>query len=135
MSLEYLQCLQQLSLGEIIEGIEKAGLFKEDGDPKSIRFDFGNLCPTDIGSWRGDYSQLAIGYKEYDHKDPFASEFLKELKTAVDSYFTGWKGGEYKAYVTTPVWVANAANTGTTAISGVLDNGYEIVLITFHYDI
>jgi hypothetical protein len=127
----------QLSLGELIKEIERCEIFKDDKTPKEVDFDFGSAVPTKLDSWRGSYSELALGYKlsGYDNDaEHFASckadELLKELKDAIGKEYTGWKGGDYIMDENTPIWVANPGNGGETGIVGVIDRGYKLVILT-----
>jgi hypothetical protein len=129
---------QQLSLGQLIEEIEKCGLKREyNGEDKVVHYDFGTAIPTVVDSWRGSYAELALGYclTGYDNdrehlKEISAKDLLQNLKDAVGKTFTGWKGGDFRMSKETPVWVANPGNGGDTAIVGVLDNGWRLILIT-----
>lgn len=54
-----------------------------------------------------------------------------KTKKAMDiKEFTGWKGGEFTMDESTPVWVANAGNSGNTGIIDVVDDGWRIILMT-----
>ena len=127
----------QFSLGKLISEIEKCGLEKNDGEIKDVYFDFGTAIPTDLDSWRGSYSELALGYRlsGYDNSnehfaDCKADKLLEHLKSAIGKEYTGWKGGEFTMNENTPIWVANSGNSGNTSIIGVLDDGWRLVLIT-----
>lgn len=128
----------QLTLGEIIERLEKCGLtYGENDEPKQVDYDFGTAIPTYLDSWRGNYSELALGYKlsGYDNNEEHfakttAESLLSELKSAIGKEFTGWKGGEFTMDKSTPVWVANPGNSGNTGIIDVIDDGYRVVLMT-----
>lgn len=128
----------QLTLGQIIEKLEKCGLTHGDkNEPKQVDYDFGTAVPTSLDSWRGIYSELALGYRlsGYDNDDDHfahatAENLLSELKSAIGKEFEGWKGGEFTMDENTPVWVANAGNSGNTGIVDVIDCGWRIILMT-----
>ncbi len=127
----------QLTLGVLIEEVERAGIKKEDGEEKDVQYDFGTAIPTTLDSWRGAYDELALGYKltGYDNHEEHMSEiragaFLAELKSALGKPFTGWKGGDYTMTEKTPVWVANPGDAGNTGIISVLDDGWRLVILT-----
>ena len=127
----------QLSLGELISEIEKAGIQTDDGDDKDIRYDFGTTIPTCLDSYRGSYDELALGYKLTGYDDSSeprsvkAKDLLRELKSAIGKEFTGWKGGEFEMTEQTPVWVANCGDSGSTAIVGVMKEGsYGLIILT-----
>lgn len=127
----------QISLGQLIEEIEKCGLETNDGEIKDVYFDFGTAIPTDLASWRGSYNELALGYRlcGYDNNnehfaDCKADKLLNHLKESLGKEYTGWKGGDFFMNKNTPIWVANQGNSGNTAIVGVLDDEWRLVLIT-----
>lgn len=124
----------QLSLGEIILKIEPLIAKQEElkqkyGEEARVVYDFEYLYPTHIDSWRGSYAELALNF-ESGGEAMGVSEFLKMLKAAVGKTFTGYKGGDYIMTKNTPVWVANYGNAGSTAVIDVVDNEYEVILIT-----
>lgn len=129
---------RQLTLGEIIEKLEKCGLTQGENDkPKQVSYDFGTAIPTTLNSWRGSYSELALGYKlsGYDNNEEHfakttAESLMSELKSAIGKYFYGWKGGEFVMNENTPVWVANPGDSGDTGIIDVIDGGWRIIIIT-----
>jgi hypothetical protein len=131
----------QLSLGKFIEELEGCGLKWMSGDEekdKGVCFDFGSAIPTTLHSWRGSYSELALGYEfsGYDRnsEDHFVEKtvnaLLKELKEAIGKSFYGWKGGEFVMDENTPVWVSNSGNSSNTGVIGVLDDGFRSIIIT-----
>lgn len=93
-----------------------------------------------LESWRGSYALIAGNYGD-DRQDAFtASEVVGELT----DYFKGkalhgYKGGEYQAYMSYPLYVANYGdtmpnhlyNTGMEGYAGVvgleLDHEHETV--------
>ena len=122
----------QLSLGEIIakcEAIAAIGYRSHDGSEPSVVYDFEYLYPTDIDSWRGSYAELALNF-ESDGDKLSLSGFIQLLKSAVGKTFFGYKGGEYVMSRHTPVWVANYGNGGSTAIIDVINDDYQVILIT-----
>lgn len=123
----------QMVLGELIKAIEDVGLLKNDGTPKLICFDFGYMRPTDLDSWRGSYCELALGYTEEGAWDAVKADvFLQSLKDAIGKTYQGYKGGDFEMSETTPIWVDNYGMASSTAIVGVKDEGYKIVLLTAH---
>lgn len=127
----------QLSLGELINELEKVDLKYDDKTYKSVEFDFGSAVPTDLDSWRGSYNELALGYRlsGYDNQDEHfaeckADKLLEHLKESIGKEYSGWKGGEFTMSENTPIWVANSGNSGNTSVVGVYDANYKIVIIT-----
>jgi hypothetical protein len=114
---------QRLSLGELIEAIEKHK--PED----SVRFDFGACAPDELMSYRGYYHDLAVGFSHGAQRGPTVAEFVKQLKSAIGDTFTGYKGGEFVMNEHSRIWVANRGDSTDTAIFGVTGD-WEAVILT-----
>lgn len=96
---------RQLSLGEFILKLEAIA-----DKSKAIVFDFGPpYCSQLMDSWRGIYAELAIGYSDSANT---VMEVLTEAYSAIGRSFTGWKGGDFVMSRQTPLWVANAGESG-----------------------
>lgn len=134
---------RQLSLGQLIEAFERLPLTYEsqgESNSKYVYFDFGQTYPVRLTSYRGSYSELAIAFGHSGHDDygrvsegfkrPTADTVLTWLREALTTEFYGYKGGDYRMDVDTPVWVAQWGESGYTAIMGVRDLAYEIVIDT-----
>ncbi len=127
---EELKNSPQILLGELILKLEAV-----QDKQKPVVFDFGSH-PTDLGSWRGSYCELALGYTE-GVCPPALGRILDNCKAAFGETFQGYKGGDYVMGKATPVWVANYGESGCTfndeyqtiAIVDVLD-GEQVTLIT-----
>lgn len=112
-----------ITLGEMIRQLEVCD------QNSTISFDFGGLQPTTFSSWRGVYSELAVGWDSgYGTK---VSEILERCKKAVGSEYMGWKGGEYVMSESTPVWVDNPGKYSCTGISEIDGSSYEVVIKTY----
>lgn len=123
----------QWVLGKLIQAIQEIVDASDCEDEADVYYDFGYLYPTTIDSWRGSYAELALDYEGYSYsqsKPMKASAFLQMLKEAVGKTFQGYKGGDFTMTINTPIWVANYSHSGNTAIVGVRDEGYKIVLLT-----
>lgn len=115
-----------MTLGELISTLKRK-------DPEAgIAFDFVYFRPKGLHSYRGDYSQLAIGYT--NEGECKVGDLLKLLEDAVGNDFTGYKGGEFTMSERTSVWVANPSEAGRTAIVDVRDDGTTIRLVTETHD-
>ncbi len=127
--------LRQFTLGDLIDRLATIPLLHDPwgdrpAEPKVVRFDFASMAPTDLRSYRGFYHELAVGFTDEYSARPTLEAFLTRLKKAVGGTFYGWKGGDYRMTEDTPIWVAEHGNTSETAIVGVRDKGYEVVLDT-----
>ena len=116
----------QLTLGELIQAL------KRQEQDRSVKFDFCYFGPKDVHSYRGYYEQLAVNYE--DAEAPKVGDFLKVLEDALGENFYGYKGGVYKMTESTPVWVDKPNHASGTAIVGVRDNGYQVILETANID-
>ena len=109
-------------LSELISELEKA---KQDD---YIYFDFCGCVPSGIGSWRGSYEELSISYEKSTEMK--VSELLSICKKALGSVFAGYKGGLYKMYESTPVWVDNSGESTETAILDLIETNAGIIIET-----
>lgn len=134
---EEMKTSAQLTLGELILKME--GKSPE----KPVVFDDGKHFPTHLGSWRGSYCELALGYNEYETEKPMdGATFSEKLKEAVGKTYTGYKGGDFIMGKSTPVWVANdgecigfreeTEDGHETAIVDIIETDDSIVLQTFN---
>ena len=126
--------MRQLTLGELIEKLEQVARRSVDiidkyGHEPYVMFDFCGMRPGAIGSYRGFFSRLAIGYSE-DVPMVAVSDFLQQLKSAVGKTYEGYKGGQYRMGLDTPLWVANYGRCTETILCGVTDLEYAVVLRT-----
>lgn len=128
----------QLTLGELILKLEpivakQEERISEGKDEAHVYYDFCNLFPTEIDSWRGSYSELALNFVDSDNdgaKTMTVGGLLTMLKSTIGKTFEGYKGGEFTMNKHTPIWVANYGNSGNTAVVDVVDDGYCVILIT-----
>lgn len=143
---EDMKTSEQLTLGELILKLEATTAYQKFDEMKSkyssdgpyVNFDFEYIYPTGVSSWRGSYRELAITFDYHDwigeyhkpEKQLTVVEFVDLLKSTIGKQFTGYKGGEFTMGKNTPVWVANYSNTGNTAIVDVVDEEYEVILVT-----
>ncbi len=118
----------QMSLGQLIDKLKEVRA-ANDKEDITICFDFEYARPADFDSWRGVYAELAVGFA-FDGDETSLDEFIVRAERSVGLSFNGYKGGEYVMTRDTPVWVANYGNSGSTAVTGVFDDGWQVVLLT-----
>lgn len=116
-----------MRLGEIID--ELAGI--DENEP--VEFDFGGCQPNRLDSYRGYYSDLAIGYTN-DEDGWVVGKLRSALTEAVGSVFEGYKGGDYRMGRETPVWVANYGRSHGVAVVRVERQSWRVVLHTAMID-
>lgn len=116
-----------MTLGQIIDTLKRKEPTEE------VRFDFVYFRPTTLRSWRGDYSQLSLGYAHDSPKTTTVAELLAECEAAVGKTFQGWKGGDYTMNERTRVYVGNSGEGAGTAIVDIIDGTY-LVLVTEYVD-
>lgn len=117
---------EQMTLGALIEELEKCN------PEANVRFDFGYFCPAGCISYRGYYDQIALSYGCATW--PLVSKVLSELKSAVGTEFTGYKGGKYVMHRHTPVWVSDYGETSGVAVVGVSHGKHQVIIRTAHID-
>lgn len=113
-----------LTLGEFIS------LLEVQDQEKCIKYDFVHFDPGEFDSWRGDYGYLALGYDNGEGEGKVVKDILEMAKDAVGRVYNGWKGGEYRMTKETPLRCANPGESGDTAIVGVQDKGWVVVIMT-----
>lgn len=116
-----------ITLGALIRAIE-------DRQPKPdtwICFDFGGFYPDGVDSYRGYYEMLAIGYQsKRTESNCLAATLLEDLYSAIGRTFHGYKGGEFRMHENTLMWAANYGECNSTAVIGLADCDYQIILAT-----
>lgn len=126
---EELSQLPQIRLGKLIDLLE--AVEKKDSE---VYFDFCNVFPTGIDSWRGIYAELALSYENagrHDDKTPLTvTKLLEILNKANGETFMGYKGGDYVMSRETPISVDNYGQATSTMVVGVIDEGYKVVILT-----
>lgn len=98
-------------------------------DPyKNVIFDRPELgSPDGVGSYRGYYTDLAIGFSKNTQRD--VQRVKKELFGAIGKIFDGYRGGEYLMHEDTNVWGANYGELGYKVIGVDEDESY-VYLVT-----
>ena len=86
---------------------------------RRVRFDFPNAIPKEFNSYRGYYTDLALGYEDPYGKHVILENFLEYVRSIEGRIFTGYKGGDYKMNRWTPLWAGNYGDTSSVAIVGV----------------
>lgn len=123
---EKLKRSDQLTLGELIAKLER---LRDQDAGRVVKYDFAYFHPKRLASWRGAYDELALNYE--NTSEPLSvGELIELLQSAIGKTFEGYKGGEYVMGKTTPLWVSDYGEGCNTAIVGVLDDGYQIILQT-----
>ena len=80
-----------------------------------VFYDFCGLRPTtEIGSYRGIYAHLSIGWT--DTGVITVEQLVEALVEADGQTYDGYKGGKYTMSKDTPVWVARSGCADATAI-------------------
>jgi len=102
----------------------------EPKEDKTICFDFGGFAPTEFASYRGDYSELAIGYSLDRRKEVSLKDFIALAEKQPYKTYEGYKGGSFMMKPTTPVFVDNWGEWSQCAVIGVIDAGYKVVIST-----
>ena len=119
-----------MQLGELIRILRAA-------DTNShVRYDFAGCVPTRVGSWRGVYSEPALGWiaTGYSgvgiHKNVTVGNLLMELEEALNTEHEGWKGGGFRYTEDSPLHIDNPGDWTSTEIDHVTVDGLELVIHT-----
>lgn len=121
----------QLTLGDILTKLR--AIQTATGKDLEVTFDFADLIPTEFISFRGNYSELSLGYEARKHPDyerPKLSEFLKAAESVNGKEMEGYKGGFATMGSDTPVWVANYGEINNTVIFEIALIGEMVVIKT-----
>jgi hypothetical protein len=117
-----------MTIGEVLDALKKA---KPD---VYVRFDFGGVVPATVDSWRGIYSQAALGFEggDYAAKPVTAAELTQRLEEAIapGAEFVGWKGGEYRYHRDTPLHIDNRGCCTNTELTRVQVDEWGVMLHT-----
>ena len=90
-----------LRLGPLVAKLRS---FKDQARPVRVAGLQWVHLTEEVDSYRGYYEQLYVGYTDAV-SPPSCAEVANALAKAIDSRFTGYKGGEYWMDASTPVWV------------------------------
>lgn len=111
------------TVGQVLEKLKSF-------DPeKQVRFAFCMLSPTKLMSYKGYYDQAAIGFD--DNETMTVADMINDLEQAIDGRtFTGYKGGEYKYNLDTPLHVDNYGRCTSTDIKSIKEHEYYVFIKT-----
>lgn len=125
-----------LTLGQFITKL------KQQPEENFVFFEFCDFVPTEFGSWRGLFSELALGYAPWRESEPLAvSSLIALAKSAIGATYTGFKGGQYEMTKQTTLWADNCGEATRTAIVDVktfdAEDCYSTKIITqwLDYDV
>jgi hypothetical protein len=104
-------------------------LLKRVSPDTPVYYDFCDLMPTQLRSWRGDYSQVALGWT-HEGDPPSAGALARHFEESLGRMFEGYKGGGGLCHHTSGLMVANWAEAGNTAIFAVVREGGSVILKT-----
>lgn len=119
---------KQMTLGELIDKLDEFPL------QKLISFVKTEYCvetyyPCGTSSYRGYCDEIAV---KYSSSAIDVGTFQRLLRQALYKTFSGYKGGEYKMTLDTPVWAAkDSSNCSNLAIVSVFTTeGGEVIIGT-----
>ena len=113
-----------MKLGQLIKQLES---IPQD---LPVYYDFCDLIPTKLDSWRGSYAELALGFDQPNGNNVNVEELLKECRSAIGKTFEGYKGGNYTMNVETRVWISNYGEGSHTGISHITDEDWCAIIHT-----
>lgn len=112
--------VSNLSLGSLIANL---GASPED---KPVFLDSGGSVNRPH-SYRGYYSDLALRPTE---DAVTAGALLAECQAVLGTTLEGYKGGDFLMDEETPLWVSNYGTSSGLALTGVVDAGNKLILVT-----
>jgi len=118
---------RMMTIGELIDSLRNC---RNDA---VVYFGFpGFMGPTKLASYRGFYNCPALGYQpqHVDENDKKAHTLAREIEDALGKTHEGWKGGSYRYSRNDELYVANPGNTSDVLVSGLLDEGWQAVILT-----
>lgn len=100
-----------------------------------VYFDFCGTFPTSVESWRGVYSEPALGWASYSHPEyktaPKVEEVIGAIERAIDGRtFQGWKGGDYSYRDSDTLHIDNQGEYTNTEISGFDVSEHSVTILT-----
>lgn len=126
-----LSAFRTMTLGQLIMVLQPHAVrreVEEEDVHRTVYFDFCGMAPSYFCSYRGYYNHLAIVPSR--DAGPKASDFIAKLRAADGEVFDGYKGGSYRMDLDTPIWAAYSSDSGSTAIIGLMVEGWRITLLT-----
>lgn len=119
---------KQMTLGEFLK---KLSAIKDKS--KEVRFSFAYYRPTSFHSYRGIYSEIALGYTD-ESNIITVQELISIVKKSIGVKFPGYKGGDFRMTENTPVWIDNQSMASSTALVDVVEDRYGVYLETKHIE-
>lgn len=119
---------EAIRLGKLIDSLRAVR-----DQQKSLSFDFGGFVPHSINSYRGYYNHLAISYVGPE-KECTVAMLLKVTEDALGRVYSGYKGGDFRMHMETPVWASNRGECHSTAIVSVTEHPWCVILDTKFID-
>ena len=116
------------TLGEVIL------LLKMQPSSNFVRFDFTSDNPQRLHSYRGYYSDLALGHEPVPELVT-VGQLLKRFEDADGRTFTGYKGGDFTMHRKTLVWVASYGNTGRMLVDIQSKDGVTTIITQEDYEV
>ncbi len=103
-----------ITMGGLLSALERAS----SGDElQRVQFAFGSAVPTVIDSWRGIYSEPALGYELGGVR--LLSDLTDEIRSAIGQVYSGYKGGNYTMRADQHVRVDNPGECNVSVLIGV----------------
>ncbi|SRR5216684_1747649 len=106
-----------MTLGQLIDGLRRLP------SEATVWVGSGRYRPTELGSYRGYYEDLALGFDARRDELCTVSDLLVKCVGAVGKDFYGWKGGKYRAALDTAVWAGNQGEANGMAVTGLSSIG------------
>lgn len=103
--------MEPLTIGQI------KSLLKKLPVDAYVEYDFGELVPSGVGSYRGRYNEPCLYFdQKKNHGLIKVGQLLESLDELTTIEFTGWKGGEYRYNDSMVLHVAECGRTSNTYV-------------------
>ncbi len=116
-----------MTIGQLVKELEKADI------DSAVYIDFGGCIPTEIDSWRGVYTEAALGWMEnsYGVETPRVGDLIRELKSSIGKIYIGYKGGENTFNGDTSLHIDNDGKCTHTEIRRVEIKRHQVIIHTY----
>lgn len=128
---------EPMRLGVLIDALKAScelpvAPFVSGGPPtRSVYFDWCQRTPCGLHSYRGIYSDLALGIG--GPRAVKVVDLIEDCESAIGQTYEGRKGGEFRMDRDTKVWVADSGESHQWGVCGVECDDWHVTLRTKYF--
>lgn len=108
---ERVRTMSQLTIGQLLEDLEGIRVIYGEDLVVKVRDPDGEVMSAGsaVDSYRGFYEQCAVSCSNSwrTEEDTTVGRLIEHLRSSLEEVHTGYKGGDYRFTVRTPVWMSN----------------------------